>query len=94
MLRKMRTLSDRRGAGRSDLDAQTTDRLVSAVVEGDTAPTAESAGGNGRCGGARDAPPDRVDTADWRLRYTAPGVQRGRDHGRLEARGARRSATA
>ena len=44
MLRKMRTLSDRRGAGRSDLDAQTTDRLVSAVVEGDTAPTAESAG--------------------------------------------------
>ena len=45
MLKKMRTLSDRRGAGRADMDAQTTDRLVAAVVEGDTAPTAESAGG-------------------------------------------------
>ena len=45
MLKKMRTLSDRRGAGRADMDAQTTDRLVATVVEGDTAPTAESAGG-------------------------------------------------
>ena len=45
MLKKMRMLFDRRGAGRADMDAQTTDRLVSAVVEGDTAPTAESAGG-------------------------------------------------
>ena len=45
MLKKMRMLSGRRGAGRADMDAKKTDRLVSAVVEGETAPTAESADG-------------------------------------------------
>ncbi|MDE0072499.1 MAG: hypothetical protein OXU32_00750 [Gammaproteobacteria bacterium] len=45
MLKKMRTLSGRRGAGRVDVDAQTTDRLVSAAVEGEAAPTATSADG-------------------------------------------------
>ena len=39
MLKKMRMLSGRRGGG-ANTDAEKTDRLVSAVVEGDTAPTA------------------------------------------------------
>ena len=43
-MKKMRILSGRRGAGRADMDAQI-DRLVSAVLEGDAAPTAELADG-------------------------------------------------
>lgn len=45
MMKKMRILSGRHGAGRGDMDAQKIDRLVSAVLEGDAAPTAELADG-------------------------------------------------
>lgn len=40
MMKKMRKLSGLRGAG-TNMDAEKTDRLVSAVVDGDTAPAAE-----------------------------------------------------
>lgn len=43
-MKKMRILPGRRGAGRADMDTEI-DRLVSAVLEGDTAPTAELAHG-------------------------------------------------
>lgn len=45
MMKKMRMLSDRRGAVRADMDAEKTDRLVSAVLKGDSGHTAELAGG-------------------------------------------------
>lgn len=40
MVKKMRRKPGRSGAGGGDIDAQHVDRLVSAVVDGDTAPTA------------------------------------------------------
>ena len=44
-MKKMRMLLGRSRAGRADVDARKIDRLVSAVVEGDTAATAELADG-------------------------------------------------
>lgn len=46
MMKKLRALSGRRGAGRSDMDAEKTDRLVSAILEGDSAQTADPANGS------------------------------------------------
>lgn len=92
MMKKMRMPSGRRGAGRAGVDAEKIDRLVSAVVEGDTAPAAESAGGTAdaevldtlrliasiRRVGASDTPlpESSVDTIMGALEREARGVSR------------------
>ncbi len=46
MIKKLRWLSGRRGAGRSDMDAEKTDRLVSTILAGDSGQAADPASGS------------------------------------------------
>ncbi len=46
MMKKLRALSGRRGAGRSDMDAEKIDRLVSTILAGDSGQAADPAGGS------------------------------------------------
>ena len=92
MLKKMRMLTGRSGAGRADLDAEETDRLVSTVLESDSGQTADPANGSAdeevlemlhliasiRQVGASDTPlsESSVDTIMGALELEARGVPR------------------